>query len=67
MGQRQRLHPGRKFGDDLRERAYSRGGRAEAVGFGLVLMVDVARVNEWRGEKCGRLVCDHLSRVARER
>ena len=52
--QRQRLHPGRKFGDDLRERAYSRGGRAEGVGFGLVLMVDIARVNEWRGEICGR-------------
>ena len=28
-------------------------------------MVDVARVNEWRGEVCGGFVCGHLSEVAR--
>ncbi|GMH79073.1 hypothetical protein TrST_g1190 [Triparma strigata] len=64
---RARLHPQRMFGEDMRERAFSRvedGRVVDGISFGLIMVLDIARVNAWRGKFCNLAVCRHLSSIS---
>ena len=68
-----RLHPGRMFGEDLRARAFARvgngasGGVQRKLSFGIVVLLDVARVNFFRGasSRVRKTVLEYLSEVSK--
>jgi hypothetical protein len=66
-----RLHPQRVFGDDLRSRIFSRNDDAAAappgLSFGLVSLIDVAKMNNWR-KNCDatKLVSRYLCEVGKQ-